>query len=253
MICPGCKKEVKDEVEQCPECGIKFDFSKKKKRFKLNIKKNNKLKLISVIVLLVIITVAVLISLFIFAGNKGERVSDKLSKKIGELSEKSISSSGIEFVSSSDYEFLNSLINSNVIGESDKKIKIYGVNIPQWAIYCSEDKFGKLSTVTYCDFRVLSNNINGIKKNSRVDISYISSGKTEKEVDNYLDMKPYQIFYSESMKSKKYKYYYIDKQSENVKAYYITVIYDKTEHTVTAPAIEEENDFIGEILKVGVK
>ena len=69
----------------------------------------------------------------------------------------------------------------------------------------------------------------------------------ENVMESVMNMKPYQIVYSENSTSVKYKYYCKDKQSDMINAYYITVILGK-DNKVNSPVIEEENDFISEIL-----
>ncbi len=243
MICPKCNSEIPDDENECPECHYDTKENVKKTRRKGNLRK----KILFVLVIVLAVSIA---GFSVYAGlneNKGYRKSQKLSKKIGENSEKAYSYAKTECVSSSAYDSLNELTDFNVLCESEKSIEVYGVKLPAWAIFCSEDSFGKLECVTYCDFKVLKNNINGIRKSSRIDISQIKTGMKSAGVDEILDMKPYQTVYSKNSISKKYKYYF--KQNDGVKAYYITVIFSPDTNTVNSPVIEEKNDFIYEILK----
>lgn len=183
------------------------------------------------------------------SGNQGIRKSQKLSKKIGEPLEKAASSAGVDLSFSSDFEYINELCTFTSLAESGRTTRVYDISLPQWTIYCSENSFGKLESVTYCDFRMLSSSINGVRKKSEIDVSGITTGSTVSEVEQILGMKPYQVVYSENSSSRKYRYYYKNKQSGAVKAYIITVIFGD-ENKVNSPAIVENNNFIFDTLKV---
>lgn len=204
-------------------------------------------------VFLIIITAVIAVSgIAVFlsvTGNQGIRKSQKLAKKIGEPLEKAAASAGVELMDSSDFELINELCTFNSLYESERSTSVYDVKMPEWTIYCSENSFGKLESVTYCDFRVLSSSINGIKKSSEIDVSRISTGSTASEVDDVLKMDPYQVVYSENSTARKYRYYYKNKQSGVVKAYCVTVIFGE-EGKVNSPVIVENNDFIFDVLKV---
>lgn len=211
---------------------------------------NSKLNVKAVIaaVVAVIAAAAIAAALLAVSANQGLRKSQKLAKKIGELSEKAASSAGVELVSSSDFRFINELCRFSSLAEASGTTRVYDVTMPSWTIFCSENSFGKLESVTYCDFRVLSSNINGIKKKSKIDTSGITTGSSASEVDAVLGMKPYQTVYSENSVSRQYKYFYIDKQSGETKAYYLTVIFG-SDNKVNSPVIVEENNFLYDILK----
>lgn len=258
MVCSKCNTKLPDDAAVCSKCGAEIISDEKKPKGKKEKKSKNqtgakgrkaRIRIILTAACILIVVAAVMTAASVISGNKGMLRAQKLAKKIGETTDKAVSSAKLDFVTYSDYDFLNGLVLSNYISESDKSIDVYDVSMPEWAVFCGEDAFGKLDSVTYCDFRILENNINGIKKKSKIDVSQITTGKTQKEVDSILDMKPYQTVYSKDMVSKKYKYYYRDKQENRIRAYYITVIFDSDENTANSPAIEEENDFIKEILK----
>lgn len=200
-------------------------------------------------VLLAAVAAAVLVIVLSVTGSEGMRKSQKLAKKIGEPVEKAESSAKIEMTDASDFSFINELYTFDSLAESERKTRVYDVSMPEWTIYCSEDSFGKLESVTYCDFRVLSSSINGIKKKNKIDTGQIVTGSTSAEVESILNMDPYQTVYSGSSVSKKYKYYYKDKQSGEIRAYIITVIFGK-DNCVNSPVITEENNFIFDILRI---
>ena len=259
MICPGCQSVIPDDLKVCSSCGYDFHNKDKKSKDKkskkirshkpnIKIKNVNRIKIIAALLVVDVLLVSVC---FIFVGissNKGVRKTEKLSKKIGQPIEKAASYADIEFSKSSDFEYLNSVIDYNCVYESDKKTSLYGINMPQWAVFCTEDMFGNLSCVSYYDFRLLEDNINGIRKKSKIDISAVTSGMSEKDVAKILNMDPYKTVVSDGTISRKYKYYYKDKQSDSIKSYYITILFGSSTHTVNAPVIEEESSLIGYIL-----
>jgi len=258
MICPKCESVEPDNSKVCSLCGYKFSEKPvrnnnlrekrpaRKKIFKT--RKKNRIKL-NLIFIAVIIVIAAIIAISAgISSNKGIRKCEKLAKKIGQSSEKAADYANVEFTKASDYSFLNDLTDYSYICESDKKTDIYGISIPSWAIFCTEDMFGNLSDLSYYNFTVLENNINGEKRKSRFDTSSIKTGMDKKDVDKLLDMDLYSVSVSDVIKSEKYKYYYKDKKNDEIKAYYLTFIYDDN-NKVSSPVIEEENIFINDILK----
>ena len=258
MICPKCESVEPDNSKICSSCGYKFSEnsvrnkslreknSSKKKFFK--IRKNNRVKIYFIIIAVIIAAVTIIAISVGVSSNKGIRKCEKLAKKIGQSSEKAANYANVEFTKASDYSFLNGLTDYSYICESDKKTDIYGVSIPLWAIFCTEDMFGNLSDIAYYNFTVLENNINGEKKKSRFDISSIKTGMNKKDVSKLLDMDLYCLSVSDGIKSEKYKYYYKDKKNDDIKAYYLTIIFDD-DNKVSSPVIEEENVFINDIIK----
>lgn len=258
MICPKCESVEPDNSKICSSCGYKFsenpvrnkslrEKNSSKKKF-FTIRKKNRVKLYFIILAVIMATATIIAISAGVSSNKGIRKCEKLSKKIGQSSEKAADYANVEFTKASDYSFLNDLTDYSYICKSDKKTDIYGVRVPSWAIFCTEDMFGNLSDVAYYNFTVLENNINGEKKKSRFDISSIKTGMDKKGVDKLLDMDLYSISVSDGIKSEKYKYYYKDKKNEDIKAYYLTIIFDDN-NKVSSPVIEEENIFINDILK----
>ncbi len=210
--------------------------------------KKGRIRIAAAAALIIVLAAAGMVIFASVSGNQGIRRAQKLSKKIGEPAEKAAAYASVELVKSSDFGFINELHTFTSLAEADSSTRVYDVGMPKWVIYCSENSFGKLESVTYCNFSVLSSNINGTKKNARIDTSSVSVGNTVSEVDKVLRMKPYQIVYSENSSSRKYKYYYKDKQTGDIKAYYITVIFGD-DNKVNSPVLVEENNFIYDILK----
>ena len=210
-------------------------------------KKSRSLKIAAGAVILVAAAAAGVLIFSSISGSEGSRKAQKLAKKIGEPTEKAASFAKTELSESSDFTFIGELCDYTSLAESSRTTHVYDVKVPEWTIFCSENTFGKLDSVTYYDFRVLSSSINGVKKSSKIDTSKITSGCTLSEVNEILNMDPYQVVYSQNTVSRKYRYYYNDKQSSDTKAFFITVMFG-SDNTVNAPAIVESNNFIYEIL-----
>ena len=239
------KKQKKSKSEVSAESS---EVTEEKESVPKKKKDKKKFRLVLWLAAVIIVIFAVIIIFAFVSQNQGLRKSQKLSKKIGEQCDKAASYANTELVSSLDFSFINDMLPFDTLAESERTTSVYGVKIPEWTIFCSKNSFDKLESVTYCDFRILNKNINGIKKSEKIDTSGIHTGDTLSEVESVMNMKPYQIVYSENSTSVKYKYYCKDKQSDMINAYYITVILGK-DNKVNSPVIEEENDFISEILK----
>ena len=282
MICPNCSTKQPDDAEECSVCGekLKKDTASegrenKNKKVHVNLKKKSKpepekaeeknskniskkdkkFKIIAVSIGVVVIIVIAIIIVMSMMSDIGMKNTKKLAKKIGEDKDKAYSSAKLadDTAKKSDFEFLNVLAeDSDSIIESDKQITVSGVVMPKWVIFCSADLIGKLTDVSYYDFEQLQNSMNGCKKKSLIDTSQITNGMDEKEVDSILDMEPYITQYSSDTVTKTYKYYYKDKQTKSINAYYIQVLFSRDNGTVKAPVISEKNDFILNVLETGL-
>lgn len=280
MVCPNCSTKQPDDADECSVCGEKLKTSAasegkddKSKKVHVNLKKktkpepeeknskniskkDKKFKIIAVgigVVLIIVIAIIISVSMMSDIGMKNTR---KLAKKIGEDKNKAYSSAKLsdDTVSKSDFEFLNVLAKgSDSIIESDKQVSVSGVVMPKWAIFCMTDSFGKLTDVSYYDFEQLQNNMNGCKKKGIIDTSPITNGTSEKEAEKILDMEPYITQYSSDTVTKTYKYYYKDKQTKSINAYYIRVLFSRENNTVIAPVVSEKNDYILDILETGLE
>ncbi len=250
MTCPKCGSKQSDKAVSCTVCGYSVDVEKNsnttKKSLFSRMSKKAKILILGIVILIILIPVILLI--LNLTGNKGIRKSEKLAKKIGDSIVKASDYAKVELQQVSGYDFLDINKENSLIYEASSDTDVYGVEFPSWIIVCTEDMFGNLVDVTYYNFQVLSDNINGVKKESKIDISGIKPGVSEKESDDILDMEPYQIYYQDGTKVKKYKYYFKNNSTHTIDAYYITVMFND-KGTVNAPVIEEINDFISDILK----
>lgn len=208
-----------------------------------------KIKTAAVILAAIAAVTAVILIVLSVNSSQGIRKSQKLAKRIGDPVDKAASAANVELADSSDFEFVNELSTFSAVVESGRKTRVYDTGFPEWVIYCGENAFGNLESVTYCDFRILSSSINGVRKSGRIDTSRITAGSTLADTESVLGMDPYQIVYSESSVSRKYRYFYKDRQTGDVKAYIITVIFGK-DNIVNSPVITEENNFLFDALKI---
>lgn len=215
-------------------------------------KVSKKAKIVMIIVLVALLTVLIVTLVLSVMKGTGMRKSEKLAKKLGEPMSKASSYADVELKPADKYVFLEGITESSLVYESKSDTDVYGVKLPVWSIFCTEDMFGNLSDVTYYNFDILSKNINGVKKESKIDVFDITLGTTEKKSDEILDMEPYQVCFLDGSKVKKYKYYCEDYVNNSIAAYYITVMFND-KNVVNAPVIEEENDFISDILRTTAK
>lgn len=280
MICPNCSTKQPDDAEECSVCGQKLknnggseEKESKNKKVHVSLKKkktesektevknsenisrkDKKFKLAAAAVCGVLALTAVIVITVALTTNVGLKNTRKLAKKIGGEASKAYSSAKLsdDVIKTSDFEFLNILAkDSTSIIEADKQIAVAGVVMPEWTIFCSTDLSGNLTSVSYYDFAQLKNNMNGCKKKSLIDTTQITKGMNEKEVDKILDMDPYIIQYSSDTVSKTYKYYYKDKQTKSINAYFLSVMFNDN-GMVNAPVISEKNDFIQNVLETGM-
>lgn len=261
MKCPGCKSIVSENDKVCHACGYDLTGSiseikdeknlKNKNQKKLDkIKQNKQFRLILIIAAAVVVILIILIIMLSLASSKGLRKSEKLAKKIGQPISKAADYAGIEFSPESDFAGLSMITDSQYIYESDKKVKINGVNMPKWAVIVEEDIYGNLSEVKYYDFRVLEDDINGFKKKTRLDYSSIQPGTSEKAADKLVDMDPYIVSFTNENISKTYKYYYKDKQTENIEAYNLMMSFSSSGKKINSQPYETENKLIKHILEI---
>jgi len=257
MKCPGCQSVVSEKDKVCNACGYDLtgslsdikDKNRNQKRLD-KFRQNKQLRLILIIAAAVIVLFIIIMIMISLSSSKGIRKSEKLAKKIGQPMSKAADYAGIEFSSESDFAGLSMITDSQYIFESDKKVRINGINMPKWAVIAQEDIYGNLSEVKYYDFRVLEDDINGFKKKARFDYSTIQPGTSEKAADKFMDMDPYIISYTNENISKIYKYYYKDKQTENIESYNVILSLSSSGKKINSQPFETENVLIKHILEV---
>lgn len=183
--------------------------------------------IIAIIVILFAILAGVFAMVVIGRGN-GKRVYDKLNSKLGSTVTSAEKSAGIELMRNSNYKFIPNIEDFNYVYECENTVLINGVHIPEWAIFCTEDKGGILSTVKYYNFSVMRNNPNGSKSDSHIDFQTMkNTGKTKSNLDSELSITPFVTISSDDGTVKYvYKYYYTDIESHDEISYYATITFD---------------------------
>ncbi|NLK71281.1 MAG: hypothetical protein GX286_07605 [Clostridiales bacterium] len=212
-------------------------------------KPKKKLKVIISLVLIILIIITVFVIFVILNKNDGEKIAISLSEKLGSTAEKAAKNADIKLKKLSDYDFINDLGDFSDIYESKSTIKVNGVNVPEWVILCYSDKSGKLEEVVYYNYKILKDNVNGMKVKKKIDVSKIEDGATIEEVEKILNLKPIQVIRSnDDKKIYKYKYYYEDSKSKDEKSYYITIMLNFDDKVMAVQEIED--DYITKVLSL---
>lgn len=236
-LCKKTKLPDEDIKEECAEVTVVEKATKK--RFKV---------IISIALVILIIIVALIIFIMINK-NDGERIAISLSEKLGSTAEKAAVNANVKLKKISNYNFINDMGEFSDIYESKSTIKINGINVPEWVILCYSDKNGKLEEVSYFNYKILKNNINGIKSNGRIDIDKIEDGFTIEETERILNLEPIQVMRNnDDKKIYKYKYYYEDSKTKNEKSYYITIMLNFDDKVMAVQ--ETEDNYITKILSL---
>ncbi len=240
MLCPKCRKEISDQVIECPYCHVSIRMSEKKKKRlavkqikKLEDKKRKKdktikvkavpdgteirhglgrrgLKLLLIAGIAAVIVIVAAVIVLAVTASKGERYAEDASQYIGQQPAVLSATTGIQYLDESKYYGVNSAIAFDYICESDKSVKVQGIEYPRWAVLVSvSDIGGHISKITYTDFTVLKHDIRGKKQKDSVDLDRFPAGTKQSSVLKNIDMSPYSITYSEDGGvTYVYKYWY---------------------------------------------
>ncbi len=244
MLCPKCQKEISDQIIECPFCHTSIrmtDKQRKKladkqrrqiadKRRKKDKNKNKTIRffqkktayeikhgltrrgvklIIGGGIAAVVVIIAVVIVMALTA-SKGLRYAEDASAYIGEQPQTLNVKTGIQYLDESKFYGVNSAIAFDYIYESDKTVKVQGIEYPSWAVtLTTSDNSGHISKVTYTDFSTLKHDIRGKKLSGCIDLDRFSSGTKQSAVMKAIDLSPYSITYSEDGGiTYVYKYYY---------------------------------------------
>ena len=247
MTCPNCEAIVAEGVQFCPNCGYNFSPEGKNENPKEEKKKNN-IKLIFSISLVVIIVILIVTILSLLSGSKGEKISATLSDELGKSIAMAEKNSNVELLPSSDYAILKNVVNYDYIVEADKAVKVEGINLPEWAVFIQNDSNSKIDKITYYNFKALQRDWKGQKTSKQIDTGAIEYGMNYKQVEKIVPVTPLAITRSnDDVTTYLYKYYFVDEETKNDKAYYLTVSYDMDDKVKSITS--KENDFISFIFK----
>ncbi len=242
MLCPKCKKEIDDLISECPFCHtyIKTNEGQRKKlsdkrRGQLTDKRRKKdknktirvravpdgteikrglgkrgLKLVIVGGIAAVFIILIIVIVMAITASKGLRYAEDASVYIGEQPQTLNVRTGIQYLDESKFYGVNSAVTFDYIYESEKSVKVQGIEYPAWAVTLSvSDNGGHISRVTYTDFSVLKHDIRGKKLDGCIDLDRFASGTKQSAVMKEIDLSPYSITYSEDGGvTYVYKYYY---------------------------------------------
>lgn len=245
MKCPKCSFEVGDQDARCPKCGselfidtvladkiftngvkpsdISFEdesepvpAKKKKQRTKTRSSAKQKkssfdlgrMKLPIIIILTLIVLVIVVLLVLSLRATKGEKVAKKAADYIGADYETVRDKLGAKTKEESAFKGLTAVIEYDYIAESEKEIRLDGVNYPEWAVIFMLDSQKRIQTVKYCDFKNIKNDLKGEKKEHAVNLDKFNRGAKQADVEKELDMNYYSITYTKSGTTYTYRYWY---------------------------------------------
>lgn len=229
MTCPNCEANVADGEKFCPNCGadILLATTPEKPKSENKDKKPKIIKILTIVIPVVLIGIIIVLIASLFVTNKGELVSENISKNLGRSVAMAEKNTQLKLKTSSSYTVLKDIVNYNYIYESKKSTKIEGINVPEWVVFITVDNNDKIDKVTYYNFKVLQKNWKGQKIEKKFDESKIKYKTTLKDAKKLIPLKPLAITSSNSDETiYLYKYYYTDSIDKNEKAYYLTVKYD---------------------------
>lgn len=254
MNCPNCEARVADGAQFCPNCGYDFEsidenrLEGKEKKKKAPFKLSAKTKIIAITVIIVLLIWLVFFILVLVGGNKGEKTARKLADGIGNSVFDVVKGIDYAFLTHEDVspDFLNEIEKYDRLCKSDEDVKISGVHVPEWVIYCVLDSKDSITSVKYYNFSVIEKNWKGAKVDSSINIDNFEKGMTIAEVSDILDFEPLSIEYFDDKTVYGYRYYCLD-IDKNERSYLITAEFNESGRLSNISS--EENKFITFFLK----
>ena len=246
MNCPNCEARIADGAQFCPNCGCDFETEKKKteetgekKRFKLSVK----MKIILITAGVVILAWVIFLIVVLLSGSKGERTARKLADGIGESVFDVVKGIDYAFLTHENVspDFLNEIESYDRLCKSDETVKVSGVYVPEWVIYCSLDNKDRITDVKYYDFTVIEKNWKGAKTDAQLNTESFETGMTISEVCDMVDFDPISIEYSETETIYDFRYYCLD-IDKNERSYFLTVKFNESGRLYSVSS--KENEFI---------
>ena len=254
--CPKCGKDIVDNSEIsffCSECGYKFNNHKQKK---IKVKTQNsifkkikqlptffKSKKNLAILSVVIIVIFVFILFLNLLKEDGLKIAYKTSEKIGQNIVKVEENAKIHVDTSSECNAINKSADFDYIYESDKKIEVDGVKVPEWIIkfYATDTDITK---IYYRDYSLQKKNYKGKKLKEPIEYDDIKECKTLKQIKNKFDIDPISItFYNDNTKEYRYMFYYINSDKDEEVAEFI-ITFDKKDKVIGIIENDINNIFI---------
>lgn len=157
--------------------------------------------------------------------NDGARYATLLSERLGASLSEAQSHADVSLYTTPACGYLTDVGRYNALMESEKRVSVCGIQIPQWAIFCSADVTGRLSTVRYCNYTVLEDSILGQKKSGYLLLTDLVKGSSKAQMLDVLGLEPYTITYRMDANAAEYcfRYCYKDSDSKDMLCYQIKV------------------------------
>ena len=184
-----------------------------------------KVWLIGALVLLIAVGILVGVLVLRHRRNDGARYAALLSERLGASLSDAQSHADVSLYTTPACGYLTDVGKYNALMESEKRVSVCGIQIPQWAIFCTSDATGRLSTVRYCNYTVLEDSILGQKKSGYILLTDLVKGTSKAEMLNVLGLDPYTITYRMDASAAEYcfRYCYRDGDSKDMLCYQIRV------------------------------
>lgn len=220
------KKDAKTNPEETKESKKQPEGSEQLVE-QIHQKRRRSLKfwLIGALVLLIAVGILVGVLVLRHRRNDGARYAALLSERLGASLSDAQSHADVSLYTTPACGYLTDVGKYNALMESEKRVSVCGIQIPQWAIFCTSDATGRLSTVRYCNYTVLEDSILGQKKSGYILLTDLVKGTSKAEMLNVLGLDPYTITYRTDASAAEYcfRYCYKDGDSKDMLCYQIRV------------------------------
>lgn len=220
------KKDAKTNPEETKESKKRSEGSEQLVE-QIHRKRRRSLKfwLIGALVLLIAVGILVGVLVLRHRRNDGARYAALLSERLGASLSDAQSHADVSLYTTPACGYLTDVGKYNALMESEKRVSVCGIQIPQWAIFCTSDATGRLSTVRYCNYTVLEDSILGQKKSGYILLTDLVKGTSKAEMLNVLGLDPYTITYRMDASAAEYcfRYCYRDGDSKDMLCYQIRV------------------------------
>ena len=220
------KKDAKTNPEETKESKKRPEGSEQLEE-QIHRKRRRSLKFWLTGALVLLIAVGILVGVLVLRHrrNDGVRYAALLSERLGASLSDAQSHADVSLYTTPACGYLTDVGKYNALMESEKRVSVCGIQIPQWAIFCTSDATGRLSTVRYCNYTVLEDSILGQKKSGYILLTDLVKGTSKAEMLNVLGLDPYTITYRMDASAAEYcfRYCYRDGDSKDMLCYQIRV------------------------------
>ncbi|MDR0947827.1 MAG: zinc ribbon domain-containing protein [Ruminococcus sp.] len=264
MNCPKCKSEITEDYDFCSICGAKlsdmaddFDVSldedvtpksehknkkSRKRKFPSKAELLKKAKIAGVVLAVIAVLIIIIVIIVSLRSSEGERVAAAV--PLGRTIDIVQKETGVEFKQFSAYAYMRQISEYDYVYESDEKINVDGIELPQWAVLLAQSASKNIYKVVYFDFTQLHKSWKGVTKANKFDINTVEYKDKFSNVKKLFGQSPYAVITTlEQNRSKCIFRYNADDELGNSAVYNITVSLDDADETVI-DITEEEIDYI---------